>query len=49
MLFGAIGVWLGCPLADPIIGLVITLAILHSGTPAKLFLPACSTEWIRES
>ncbi|AKB34927.1 Cobalt-zinc-cadmium resistance protein [Methanosarcina siciliae C2J] len=49
VLFGAIGVWLGCPLADPIIGLVITLAILHSGTPAKLFLPACSTEWIRES
>ncbi|AKB27020.1 Cobalt-zinc-cadmium resistance protein [Methanosarcina siciliae T4/M] len=49
VLFGAIGVWLGCPLADSIIGLVITLAILHSGTPEKLFLPACSTEWTRES
>ncbi len=28
VLFGAIGVWLGYPLADPIIGLLITLAIL---------------------
>lgn len=28
VLFGAIGVWLGFPLADPIIGLLITLAIL---------------------
>jgi len=28
VLFGAIGVWLGHPLADPIIGLLITLAIL---------------------
>jgi cation diffusion facilitator family transporter len=29
VLAGAIGVWLGFPLADPIIGLLITLAILH--------------------
>ena len=29
VLAGAIGVWLGFPLADPIIGLVITLAILR--------------------
>jgi len=28
VLFGALGVWLGYPLADPIIGLVITTAIL---------------------
>lgn len=28
VLFGAIGVWLGYPLADPIVGLLITLAIL---------------------
>ncbi|MFI5324158.1 MAG: cation diffusion facilitator family transporter [Thermodesulfobacteriota bacterium] len=28
VLFGAMGVWLGYPLADPIIGLVITAAIL---------------------
>jgi cation diffusion facilitator family transporter len=28
VLFSAIGVWLGYPLADPIIGLLITLAIL---------------------
>jgi cation diffusion facilitator family transporter len=28
VLFGAIGVWLGFPLADPLIGLVITVAIL---------------------
>ena len=27
VLFGAIGVWLGYPLADPIVGLLITLAI----------------------
>ena len=27
VLFGAIGVWLGFPLADPIVGLIITLAI----------------------
>src|SRR5262249_13664945 len=27
VLFGAIGVWLGYPLADPIIGLIITAAI----------------------
>lgn len=26
--FGALGVWLGFPLADPIVGLVITAAIL---------------------
>lgn len=26
--FGAIGVWLGFPLADPIVGLIITLMIL---------------------
>jgi len=35
VLFGAIGVWLGYPLADPIVGLLITAAIfgivLHSG------------------
>jgi cation diffusion facilitator family transporter len=29
VLFGALGVWLGYPLADPIIGLLITIAILH--------------------
>ncbi|MCC4768988.1 cation diffusion facilitator family transporter [Methanosarcina sp. DH2] len=29
VLFGALGVWLGYPLADPIIGLFITVAILH--------------------
>jgi cation diffusion facilitator family transporter len=29
VLAGAVGVWLGFPLADPIIGLVITLAILR--------------------
>ncbi|MFP5504439.1 MAG: cation diffusion facilitator family transporter [Candidatus Sericytochromatia bacterium] len=28
VLFGAIGVWLGFPLADPIVGLLITVAIL---------------------
>ncbi len=28
VLFGAVGVWLGFPLADPIIGLLITVAIL---------------------
>jgi cation diffusion facilitator family transporter len=27
VLFGAVGVWLGYPLADPIIGLLITAAI----------------------
>jgi cation diffusion facilitator family transporter len=29
VLFGAVGVWLGFPLADPIVGLVITIAILR--------------------
>ena len=29
VLFGAVGVWLGYPLADPIVGLVITLAIVQ--------------------
>lgn len=29
VLFGALGIWLGYPLADPIIGLLITLAILR--------------------
>jgi len=29
VLFGAVGVWLGYPLADPIVGLVITVAILR--------------------
>jgi len=29
VLFGAIGIWLGYPLADPIIGLLITVAILQ--------------------
>lgn len=28
VLFGAIGIWLGYPLADPIIGLIITITIL---------------------
>ena len=28
VLFGAVGVWLGFPLADPIVGLLITIAIL---------------------
>jgi cation diffusion facilitator family transporter len=30
VLFGAIGVWLGYPLADPIVGLVITVAIFQT-------------------
>ena len=29
VLFGAVGVWMGYPLADPIVGLVITVAILR--------------------
>ncbi len=29
VLFGAIGVWLGYPLADPIVGLLITAAIIR--------------------
>jgi len=29
VLFGAVGVWLGYPLADPIVGLLITVAILR--------------------
>ena len=29
VLFGAVGVWLGYPLADPIVGLVITVTILR--------------------
>jgi cation diffusion facilitator family transporter len=29
VLFGVVGVWLGYPLADPIVGLLITLAIVH--------------------
>ncbi len=29
VLLGAVGVWLGYPLADPVVGLVITLAILR--------------------
>ncbi len=29
VLFGAVGVWLGFPLADPIIGVIITFAILR--------------------
>ena len=29
MLFGAVGVWVGIPLADPIVGLVISAAILR--------------------
>jgi cation diffusion facilitator family transporter len=29
VLFGAVGVWLGYPLADPIVGLLITLAIFR--------------------
>jgi cation diffusion facilitator family transporter len=29
VLFGAAGVWLGYPLADPIVGLLITVAILR--------------------
>ena len=28
MVFGAVGVWLGFPLADPVVGLLITMAIL---------------------
>lgn len=47
VLFSAVGVWLGYPLTDPIVGLVITLAILpivwESGKP---FSPASLTEWI---
>ena len=43
-LFGAVGVWLGYPLADPIVGLLITLAIfgivIQSGNQS---LHACST------
>lgn len=37
VLFGAVGVWLGYPLADPVVGLLITVAILRivweSGKP----------------
>jgi cation diffusion facilitator family transporter len=44
VLFSAIGVWLGYPLADPVIGLLITALILpivwESG---KALLPVCST------
>ncbi|HEX5636031.1 MAG TPA: cation diffusion facilitator family transporter, partial [Gammaproteobacteria bacterium] len=29
VLFGAVGVWLGYPLADPIVGLIITVAIVQ--------------------
>lgn len=29
VLFGAVGVWLGYPLADPIVGALITIAIAH--------------------
>lgn len=29
VLFGALGIWLGYPLADPLIGLLITIAILR--------------------
>jgi cation diffusion facilitator family transporter len=29
VLFGAVGVWLGFPLADPVVGLIITAAILR--------------------
>jgi cation diffusion facilitator family transporter len=29
VLFGAVGVWLGFPLADPVVGLLITVAILR--------------------
>ncbi|MBI4688882.1 MAG: cation transporter [Nitrospirae bacterium] len=29
VLFGAVGVWLGYPLADPIVGLFITITILR--------------------
>ena len=29
VLFGALGIWLGYPIADPIVGLVITVAILQ--------------------
>ncbi len=29
VLFGAVGVWLGFPLADPLVGLIITVAILR--------------------
>jgi cation diffusion facilitator family transporter len=29
VLIGAVGVWLGYPLADPLVGLVITLAIMR--------------------
>ena len=29
MLFGAVGVWVGIPLADPVVGLVISAAILR--------------------
>jgi cation diffusion facilitator family transporter len=29
VLFGALGSWLGYPLVDPVVGLLITLAILH--------------------
>lgn len=39
VLFGAIGVWLGYPLADPIVGLVISVAILRIvfGTSKSVF------------
>jgi len=51
VLAGAVGVWLGYPLADPIVGLLIAAAILvivwQSGKAVSS--PACSTGWNRRS
>ena len=42
VLFGAVGVWLGYRLADPLVGPSITLAILSIvGTPPGAFPPGC--------
>jgi len=48
VLFGALGVWLGYPLADPLVGLLITLVIFKIVWDSQsLCSPGCSTEWTR--
>jgi cation diffusion facilitator family transporter len=44
VVFGAVGVWLGFPLADPIVGLIITVAIV---AVLRTAAGACSTASIR--
>ena len=46
VLFGAFGVWLGYPLADPLIGLLITIAILRIVWEAgKSVFSRCLIRW----